>query len=299
MDIDSRITLQKLEVLSAVVRHGGVGRAADALVVTQPVVSSHLRSLSDRVGVELFYREGRFLRLTEAGEAVHRWAEDVLTRTRELDRHLSGLSDGHRGVVHIGATKTLGSYVLPELLAEMRRRHPAMEVVLAVADTEGVVDATRAGELDLAVAVTSPRAQYPDLAVRQLGSAEIVVVAAPGLVPSGRVTVEELARLPFVEPEGDTRRTYVEDQLRAAGVGERTVAMRLGHPEAMKRAASAGLGVTLLFRRAVLDELATGALVELAVDGLSIAAPISLLSRPSKTFSPLHAELIEMIEAAL
>lgn len=299
MNIDLRITLQKLDVLTTVVRLGGMGRAADALFVSQPVISAHIKSLSQRLAVELFYREGRTLRLTEAGEAVARWAEDTLTRTRELDRHLSGLSGGIRGVVHIGSSKTLGSYVLPPLLAELRKGHPDVEVVLAVSDTERAVEDTRSGELDFAVAITNPLARYPGLDVRAIGQGEMIVIAAPGFAPPGPLTLEQLRELPFIEPEGDTRRTYVEDRLQDIGVVDRTVSMRLGHPEAMKRAALAHLGVALLFRRAVSDELARGSLVEVAVDGLAITAPISLLSRRNKTFSPLHLELIKMIEVAL
>lgn len=299
MDIDLRVTLQKLDVLSAVVSHGGMGRAADALHISQPVVSSHMRSLGERLGVELFYREGRDLRLTEAGMAVHRWAEDVLTRTRELDRHLSGLSDGRRGIVHLGSSNTIGSYVLPPLLAELRARHPQVEVVLAVSDTERAVEDTRGGVLDFAVAVTSPQLQYPGLDVRPLGQDEMVLVAAPGFVPGGPLPLDRLRELPFIEPEGDTRRTYVEDRLRELGVVDRTVAMRLGHPEAMKRAARAQMGVALLFRSAVAEELDLGTLVEVEVTGLSITAPISLLARRGKVLSTLHLELVEMIEAAL
>lgn len=299
MDLDLRITLQKLDVLSKVMSQGGMGRAAEALLISQPVVSSHMRSLGERLGVDLFYREGRDLRLTEAGSAVHQWAEDVLTRTRELDRHLSGLSDGRRGVVHLGSSNTIGSYVLPPLLADLRGRHPQVEVVLAVSDTERAVEDTRAGVLDFAVAVTSPQIQYPGLDVRPLGQDEMVLVAAPGFTAEGPLSLDGLRDLPFIEPEGVTRRTYVEDRLRALGVVDRTVAMRLGHPEAMKRATRAHMGVALLFRSAVAEELDLGTLVEVEVTGLSITAPISLLSRRGKVLSSLHLELVEMIEAAL
>jgi DNA-binding transcriptional LysR family regulator len=109
MALDSRVTLHKLEVFSLVVELGGVSRAAEQLFVSQPVVSAHIRSLEQRVGARLFYREGRHLRLTEAGRAVHGWANDVLTHTRELSRHLDGLSDGTQGSVVVGASMSVGS----------------------------------------------------------------------------------------------------------------------------------------------------------------------------------------------
>ena len=80
--MDTRVTLTKLEVFSLVVELGGVSRAAEHLYVSQPVVSAHVRSLEERVGARLFYREGHHLVLTEAGRAVHGWATSAPARTR-------------------------------------------------------------------------------------------------------------------------------------------------------------------------------------------------------------------------
>lgn len=299
MEIDTSITLHKLDVLDHVVRDGGVGRAAESLYVTQPVISEHVRSLGEKLGFDLFYRDGRHLELTEAGEVVHSWARDVLTRTRELERHLAGLADGNRGEVHMGSSNTIGSYVLPPLLARLKRHRPGVELVLAVSDTERSAEDTRRGVLDLAIAVTSPNIEYPGLEQRRIGDLELVPVAAPGLVDDRRITLEQLGRLPFVEPEGATRLSYLEDRLRAHGLEHRTATMRLGNAESMKQAVMAHSGVALLFRPAVAAELADGTLVELVVDGLNIREPVAVLTRRGKTSSPLHDELLEMVEAAL
>ena len=128
MPVDSRVTLHKLEVFELVVEHGSVSRAAEQLYVSQPVVSEHLRSLERRVGAPLFYREARALRLTESGEAVHGWATDLLTRTRSLSRQIDGLSDGMRGSAVIAASMSVGSYLLPRVLAGFRRDRPATEL---------------------------------------------------------------------------------------------------------------------------------------------------------------------------
>lgn len=299
MAIDTSITLHKLDVLDHVVRDGGVARAAESLFVTQPVVSEHVRSLGEKLGFELFYREGRHLELTEAGEVAHRWVRDVLTRTRELERHLEGLAEGNRGAVHVGSSNTIGSYVLPPLLARLKQRQPGVDLVLTVSDTERAAEDTRRGVVDLAVAVTSPSIEYPGLAQRRIGDLELVPVAAPGLVESIRMTIKELGSLPFVEPEGATRLSYLEDRLRDHGLEGRTTTMRLGNAESMKQAVMARSGVALLFRPAVAAELANGTLVELDVDGLDIREPVSVLTRRGKAGSLLHDELLEMVEAAL
>jgi len=300
LTIDRRISLHKLEVLCRVVELGGVGRAAEALFVTQPVVTAHVRSLEERLGTKLFYREGRRLHLTESGRVVHAWAEDVLGRTRELDRHLAGLSEGSRGSVALGASMSLGSYRLPSILTSYQRAHPGVELRLGISDTEHMIEDVRAGAFDFAVVVSDAALDGPGLATELLGHEELVLIAAPDAEPKeAEIAPAQLAGLPFVEaPEGILRRRFVDRSLDALGVGERNVVLELGHPEAMKRAARAGLGVSMLFRSAVAEDLAQGTLREVRIAGTDLQIPVYLVHRKDKEFSPPHRELIGDVRAA-
>ncbi len=301
MSLDLRITLHKLEVLSLVVQLGGVGRAADHLFVAQPVVSAHIRSLEERLGAKLFYREGRQMHLTEAGHAVHVWAEDVLMRTRELGRHLDGLSDGSQGSVVLGASMSVGSYRLPHILTTFRAENPDVDLRLSISDTEHAVEDTRTGALDFCIVLTEPDVEIAGMEAEQIGSDEVVLVAAPDTGPQADViSVQELAQLPFIEaPEGLLRRTFVERRLRAAGIVDRNIVLELGHPEAMKRATMEGLGVTLLFRTAVQRELDDGLLREIPMEGVEVVVPITLVYRKGKSFSAVHRRLLDAIRDAL
>jgi DNA-binding transcriptional LysR family regulator len=301
VSVDLRINLKKLEVLDLVVQHGGVGRAAEHLLVAQPVVTAHIRSLEQRLGAKLFYREGRQLELTEAGLAVHEWANEVLTRTRELERHLDGLSAGREGTVVLGASMSVGSYRLPHILTSFRAANPAAKLRVSISDTEHAIEDTRAGALDFAVVVSDALREIPGMDFEQLGEDRIVLVAAPDGEPSAStISAGELSRLTFIEvPGGIVRRSVVERQLRRLGVKDRNVVLELGHPEAMKRAVREGVGVAMLFRSAVHEELEHGILREIAVDGLDVVFPIYVVYRKGKSFSPLHRELLDHIRAAL
>lgn len=297
-DIDLRIPLHKLHILSMVVQLGGITRAAESLYVSQPVVSAHIRSLEQRLGVKLFFRDGRDVQLTEAGEVVYQWAQDLLTRTRELGRHLAGMSDGARGAVELGSSKTIGSYMLPSVLAEFRRTHPNVEITLAIEDAERALELTRTGALDFAVLATAPGEDYQGLDMEVIGSDQLVLVAAPGFVEKPRVTLEDIAELPFIEAHA-LRRNYIDRQLRELGVRERKSVVKFGHPEAMKRAAVNGLGVAMLFRSAISSlEIESGMLVEIPVEGLELEFPVAILSRPNKTFSAVHESLLDEIRKA-
>jgi DNA-binding transcriptional LysR family regulator len=299
MALDPRITLHKLTVFERVVELGGVSRAADQLFVTQPVVTGHLRSLEQRLGTKLFYREGGRMHLTEGGRAVHAWASDVLRRTQELSRHLDGLSDGSQGSVVVGASMSMGSYVLPPLLSGFREERPLVEITLNILDAEHAMADTESGENDFAVIIVDAEPASGGLCAEPLGHEELVVVAAAAGQPAeSRITVAELAGLPFVEAQQKLlRRQFVDRQLERIGITDRQVAIELGHPEAMKRATAAGLGVAVLFRSAVQDELASGELREIEVEGARLTGPVYLVYRRDKSFSAVHRDLIARIKA--
>jgi LysR family transcriptional regulator, low CO2-responsive transcriptional regulator len=299
--MDTRITLHKLEVFSLVVELGGVNRAAEHLYVSQPVVSAHIRSLEERVGARLFYREGRHLMLTEAGRAVHGWANDVLTHTRELSRHLDALSDGTQGSVVVGASMSVGSYLLPPVVTRFRRQRPLVELQLNITDSDHAVEETEAGVSDFAVVFLEEEPANPGLEGRPLGREQFVIVGGVGHPPEAdSITVEQLAGLPFIDsPHGWIRRRIMDQQLESVGISERNVVIELGHPEAMKRAAEAGLGVALLFRSAVRAEIETGRLREIVLSDATLSVPIQIVHRRDKLFSAIQRDLMTAIEEDL
>lgn len=294
--LDLRIPLQKLEVLVAVVEEGGFGRAADRLFVAQPVVSAHIRSLEERLDTKLFYRESRRVVLTESGEAVYRWANDILVRTKELERLLAGLNEGRQGAIALGASMTIGSYRLTSLLSEFRREHEHVELKLGIGDTQHVIQDARDGVYDFAVVVFTAGLQIPDMHVEQIGSEDLVLVAAPELVPTGPpLTCAGLGTLPFI----DTPARFLDSQLHAHGIEQRNIVLELGHPEAVKRAAGDGVGFAFIFRGAVEDELKRGTLCEIPLTDARFSYPVYIVHRKERSFAPSHIELIEQIRLSL
>ena len=301
MAIDERIPLAKLKVLALVVELGSVTQAADRLYVAQPVVTAHLRSLEERVGAKLVYREGRGVHLTEAGRAVHAWAVDILRRTEELSRHLDGLTDGNSGSVVVGASMTIGSYSLPAILAAFRLDRPQVQVRMNILDPDHVIPETESGKNDFAVVLVRADPSSPGLTAERIGTEEFVLVAGRESGPSGPiVTAEELGGVWFVEAQaGSQRRRHADTALARAGISSREVAIEFGHPEAMKRAVMSGLGVSLMYRSSVSAELDAGALREIQIEGVDrLEIPVFLLHRKDKLFSTAQRDLIDAIRAA-
>jgi DNA-binding transcriptional LysR family regulator len=288
---DNRISLQKLEIFCLVVELGGVSRAAEHLFVAQPVVTAHLRSLQDRLGAPLLYRDGRRMRLTEAGERAYAWATETLARTTELARELDGLSDGRRGSIVIGSSMSLGSYVLPLILTRFREARPMAEITLTVSDPEHAASAVETGLCDFAVIVTESVPPIATIDGEQVGYEDFVLVAAPDATPEA-IAPKDLAALPLISsPRSHIRRALIDHQLEQLDVVADNVVIELGHPEAMKRAAKDGAGATFLFRSAVAEDLHSGSLREIAIEGVELAVPVFVLTRARKHLSPIQEEL--------
>jgi LysR family transcriptional regulator, low CO2-responsive transcriptional regulator len=298
---DNRISLQKLEVFCLVVELGGMSRAADHLIVAQPVVTAHVQSLQQRLGVKLLYREGHRMRLTDAGERVYAWAAETLARTRELMRELDGLSEGQRGTVAVAASMTLGSYLLPGVLTEFRQRRPAAEITLSVSDPEHAIASVEMGECDFAVVVADALPNNPGLRSEVIGYEDILLVAAPDYDPgTTSLPVAALAETPLVSsPAGLVRRTIVDSRLAALGVNPRNVVIELGHPEAMKRAIHDGLGMCLMLRSSVARELHDGTLRQVSLEDAELSVPLMTVLRADKRPSPIQRELLDAVSMAI
>jgi DNA-binding transcriptional LysR family regulator len=299
--LDNRISLQKLEILCLVVEFGTVTRAAEHLFVAQPVVSAHLRSLEQRLGVTLFVRSGRRIELTEGGERVYAWAAETLARARTMMREVEFLDDGHRGAALIGASMSLGSYRLPGVMTRFRSARPEAELTLVIGDPENVMRGVEQGELDFGIVVLDAAPDGPVLESEILGSEEIALVASLHGVPiEDEIDLAELANLPIVgSPAGSMRRSLVDSVLRSFDAPSYKSVIDLGHPEAMKRAVLEGAGVTLLFESSVGSDIDAGLLRRVRIRDAELSVPIYVVRRSDKQLSALQVQLLEEIREAL
>src|SRR5438132_1105073 len=144
-------SLHQLSVFRAVARHQSFSRAAEALYISQPAVSAHVRELGRLYGVELFEPVGRGVRLTDAGRLLEEYADRVLALLGETQRVLDELKGVERGRLALGASTIPGTYFLPEALGRFKERYPGIEVTLQIADTHQALGLLRRGEVELAV----------------------------------------------------------------------------------------------------------------------------------------------------
>lgn len=276
-----RLTLRELELFCAIAKHGSVRRAAEAVALTQSATSQALARLEQALDAPLFDRRGRRLVLNEAGRLLLPRAQRLLDDAQALQ----GLLAGAPMSIHLGASTTIANYLLPQLLAELRRREPAAQVRLSAGNTAEVVAAVAAMRLDFGL-IEGP-CRHPQLQVTHWRDDELVPIAPPGhALAQGRVRRQQLAAARWLLREsGSGTRDEVERWL-LLHVGEVRADMELGDNEAIKRAVAAGVGISCLPRLVVADLLASGALAEIDTGLPPLVRPLSLVRHAQRPLSP-------------
>src|SRR5689334_6325849 len=143
-EIDSGITLQKLEIFCCVAELRSVTRAAEKIGIAQPVVTAHIRSLEAKLGVRLVGRAGRNITLTEAGQRVFSWAAEVIASKKQLELEIGGLRGGTAESVSVAASITVGAYILPDIVTEFHSSHPEAIISTHISNSPLACEAVRA-----------------------------------------------------------------------------------------------------------------------------------------------------------
>jgi DNA-binding transcriptional LysR family regulator len=270
-------TLEQLRSFMAVAETEHVSKAAASLFLTQGAVTQQLRHFEAGLGLRLLERDGRGVRLTDAGRSLAVTcraalrALDVLEETAQSMKHLEA------GSLHLGASPTCASYYLPARLASFAQRYPGIHLSLIVEPSASINAQVLAGAIDCGV-IEGRTA--PDLVSSVLAYDELVLVVHKDhpLAQMRRVTPAQLAQHRYL---GRGPSWSAEQNVREM-VGEayeRSESMNLGHPEYVRAAAIAGLGYAALPVLAVEAELRSGVLVRLP--GPTSKRAISAIRRPS------------------
>lgn len=269
---------RQLEYIVAVAEHGGFTRAAEALRVSQPALSHGIRTAEQELGVELFARLGRVVRITDAGERVVAAAQRVLNELADLKRVAALAAGAVTGSLELAALPTLSADPLAPLVGRFRVAHPGVIVRIGEPeDLAAVEEAVRTGRAELG---------FTDLATGAHGLARIELlrqrthaILPPGSpVDDAPMSPSALAALPLVvTPVGTSMRRLLDRALARVG-GEPNIAVEVHNREAIIPLVLAGAGVSLVPEQAAADAARRGAVVRPLKP--SVTRRIGIIHRP-------------------
>ncbi len=243
-----------LESFVEVASTGNLSRAAQSLFVTQPALTARLKSLEGDLGVKLFVRTARGMKLSDAGRAFLPYAQRTLAMASEGRQAIAALREGATGELVIAAAPAVSTYLLPSILRSFRSTHPNVRLGVRTGHTEEVLDMVLREQVHIGL---GRPIRHPEIELIPIFEDEmmLVVSARHPFASRGKVRMDELAQERLILFDRTSSYHELTSALfRQAGVVPASV-MELDNVEAAKKMVQQGLGVALLPRMALATEL--------------------------------------------
>jgi DNA-binding transcriptional LysR family regulator len=275
---------RRLQVFTTVARLLSFTKAAETLHMTQPAVTFQIRQLEEYFNARLFDRTHNRITLTETGELVRVYADQIIEKYKEMDNAVRTLTGEVQGPLVIGASTTIGDYVIPEILGEYQRKFPDVTIRLNISNTQGIIYMVENNEIDIGI-VEGP-VENKNLTTEVCWYDELVLACAPDhpLAKKSKVKVDDIIEFAFIgREEGSGTRDvfthYIESHGNSADSLNRI--LEFTSPESIKAAVGAGLGVTVQSIATLQKEIALGLLSTVPLDP-PLNRPFSLVYQRQK-----------------
>ena len=287
----------QIKIFLEVARQKNFTRAAENLFLSQPTVSLHVKNLEEAVGAPLLLRTKEGLKLTDAGEILFCYGQQLLDARAKALLAIQDQSQAVQGHLELAASSVPGAYLLPQLLKSFCQENPQVTFSLLLRDTRQVLQSISDYTYDLGF--TGEPGPRKGLEIIKLAENELILIAAPQTeIPSTEkmstalpeISLKECSKLPFLlrEPGSATRMVFEKALKESKAKINLSVIGYLEGQEAVKEAVKTGLGVTVISRKAVEDELKAGLLKGYKLKGMPLKRTFYLIYRQQSVFSPLN-----------
>jgi LysR family transcriptional regulator, transcriptional activator of the cysJI operon len=277
----------KLRVFCAVAETKSFSKASELIHLTQPAVSLQIQAMEELYETRLFDRSGNSINLTPAGEILYKRAKEILALYAEAQQNISEITGAIKGSLSIGASSTIGNYLLPHIIAAFKKKVPQVNISLVVSNTKIITERLNAGEIDIALVEGDVSKQR--FSVEPLISDELVVIMSPAHPWAERRSLSaiELTKEPLIlREEGSGTRQIILKHLEEHGLklDQLKIALVMGSTEAIKGAVEEGLGVSIMSGWAVRKWLKQGLLKAATFKDLKFHRNFTIIS-PKRNYS--------------
>lgn len=291
--------MRKLDVFCKIVELKSFTRTAEAVLLSQPTVSEHIRSLEEELGYKLFDRLGREVEPTPVGLILYDYGRKILRLQHEALQAVEHYGGRLIGRIKIGSGTIPGTYILPELIGRFRSRYSSIKATLRIAGSRLIAREVLAGELE--IGVVGARWNENGLQWQKVFGDDLVLIVHAGHPWAGRreVGLDEVIAEPFILRErASGTRKVIEQILEEHGVkpSDLKEVAEIGSTSAVKQAVRAGLGISILSGRSVEQDVLCGALVTVPIAGIrQMHRPFFLIQRKNRALSPVADVFLKYI----
>ncbi len=294
--------LWHLKIFCKVIEHKSFSKAGDTVYISQPTVSSHIRDLESHFGCRLVDRLSREAVPTKAGELLYSYAKELISLYAEMESALTGFHGSIKGSLVIGGSTIPGEYILPGIAGSFTKTYPEIKLSLIIGDTEKIINDTLSGIIELGVvgaAKKDKRIQQEALIDDQM---RLIVPSGHKWGKKKSVTINMLKEEPFIIRErGSGTLKSIEQNFYKAGydINDLNIAAQMGSTEAVRQGIKNQVGISILSTIAVKEDLKTGSLKALAIEGLDLSRSFYLTLSKTRTLSPLCNAFIAHMKTEL
>ena len=270
----------RLKVFQSVARNLSFTKASNELFISQPAITKHIKELESEFEVKLFDRVGNKIALTEAGNILLTYSEQISALHNELKFTLSRLNGKAEGSLRVGASTTIAQYIIPPLLAKFHDRFPGVSLSLTNGNTDFVEHQLLKNEIDIGIVEGKPT--NSDLRYSSFINDELLVfTSAQNTAIPQTISVDEFTKLPLVLRErGSGTLEIIENKLQEQKIRQQqlNVLMYLGSTEAIKSFVKTGEGAGIVSRFAIEQELGSGIFRIIGVENLKFERQLYFIS---------------------
>ena len=287
--------LRRLEVFCKVVENRSFSRAAEEVYLSQPTVSEHIRLLELFLGEKLVDRLGKTVLPTQAGEILYKYAKEILALKEEAISAVKSYKGEVSGKLKVGCSTIPGTFIIPYFIGSFINKYPGARVNLFTGDSRDIVNKVASGKLELGVVGAIFRNNK--VTFEEILNDELVLVVYPGhkLLRKKRVTISDLKKYPYVNREyGSGTREFVEKYLRENGLelSDLNIVLEVGSTEAVCHAIKAKVGVSIVSRRAVEDDVGCGCLEIVPFHNLRMLRHFYLVENEGRSKSTVYEAFV-------
>ena len=293
--------LKTLEAFCRIVELRSFTRGAEAVALTQPTVSGHIKDLEAELGLRLLDRAGRSVTPTRAGEILYGYARRILSLRIEAQHAIGEHKGGLTGDLALGGSSIPGAYVLPPLIAGFKQNHPEAVVTLHVRGSRDIVRGVGDGTYE--VGMVGARFEEGRVRYERYTQDELVLAVPPAhpWAERGAVRLRDLIGQPIIMRErGSGTRKAMEKALAERAVDRQRlrVVLEIGSNEAVRQAVKAGAGIAVISRRAVQDDIRCGLLAAVRFQGSRMVRDFFLVTHRTRSRSPLGNAFATFVRAS-
>jgi len=296
-------TLHQLQILKAIASEKSFTKAAEVLFVSQPALSKQIKLLENRLGLLLINRDTNKISLTEAGKLFLKYSDRILALCEESCRALTDLQTGDRGTLIVGASQTIGTYLMPRILALFAQNYPQISLKVQIDSTRIITKEVFERDIDIAVVGGNiPEKFKKNLAIETFVEDELALIipkSHPFAIEKKKViTKDDLYNLNFIALNSNsTIRKFIDNILIQNEIETKrfNIVMQLNSIEAIKTAVSLGLGAAFVSSSSIEKEIQLKTFEVVTIENIKITRTLSIITNPncyqSKAFEFFYDQL--------